>query len=89
MDSFDANGFRDRWGHIHARPMHHSFYDPHLMKPSKVGIEYLLPIFTNAIGEDDVEFIRQSVFDSGNLTRPYHSINTDVNKRIRFLETAE
>ena len=25
-------------------------------------------------------------FDSGNLTQPYHSVNTDVHKRIRYLE---
>jgi hypothetical protein len=65
--------------------MHPSFYDPELMKPSRVGIEYLLPIFTNAIGMDDVEYIRESLFDSGNLYQPYHSFNTDVNKRIRYL----
>ena len=61
------------------------FYDNDLMKPSEQGINYLLPIFTNAIGHDDVENIRQTLFDSGNLTRPFHSVNTDVNKRIRYL----
>ena len=85
VSSFDANRFRDRWGHIHARLMHPSFYDPHLMKPSRVGIEYLLPIFTHAIGEDDMEHMRQTLFASGNLTEPYHSPNTDINKRIRYL----
>jgi ATP-dependent phosphofructokinase / diphosphate-dependent phosphofructokinase len=85
VDSFPGNGFRDRWGFIHARQMHPSFYDPELMKPSRVGIEYLLPIFTNAIGMDDVESIRESLFDSGNLFQPYHSFNTDINKRIRYL----
>ncbi len=65
--------------------MHPSFYDPELMRPSQLGIEYLLPIFTNAIGHDDVEDIRQTIFDSGNLFRPYHSVNTDINKRIRYL----
>jgi len=25
------------------------------------------------------------VFSSGNLTAPFHSVNTDVNKRIRYL----
>jgi 6-phosphofructokinase 1 len=85
VDSFDGNAFRDRWGFIHARQMHASFYDPELMKPSRTGVEYLLPIFTNAIGQDDVEYIRQSLFDSGNLTQPYHSFNTDINKRIRHL----
>jgi 6-phosphofructokinase len=85
VSSFGANRFHDRWGHIHARHMHPSFYDPHLMKPSKTGIEYLLPIFTHAIGEDDMEHVRQTLFASGNLTQPYHSPNTDVNKRIRYL----
>ena len=86
VDSYDANIFRDRWGLIHARNMHSSFYDPQRMQLSKIGIEYLLPIFTNAIGHDDVEAIRQTLFDSGNLLRPFHSVNTDVNKRIRYLE---
>lgn len=86
VSSFDGNGFRDRWGLIHARSMHPSFYDPQLMRPSRTGIEYLMNIFNRAIGHDDVEYIRQKLFDSGNLTEPYHSVNTDVAKRIRFLE---
>lgn len=87
VEGYDANRFRDRWGIIHARYMHSSLYDSALMKPSKLGIEYLLPIFTDAIGEDDMENLRQTLFAAGNLTQPYHSINTDINKRIRFLES--
>jgi 6-phosphofructokinase 1 len=67
--------------------MHPAFYDATMLRPSKTGIEYLLPIFTTAIGHDDTEAIRQSVFDSGNLVRPYHSVNTDLAKRIKFLES--
>jgi 6-phosphofructokinase 1 len=85
LDSFDGNGFRDRWGYIHARQMHPSFYDPEGMKPSRVGIQYLLPIFSTAIGHEDVEYIRASLFNSGNLMQPYHSVNTDINKRIRYV----
>ena len=85
---YDANRFRDRWGLIHARYMHSSLYDAKLMKPSKTGIDYLLPIFNEAIGNDDAEHMRQTLFDPGNLTQPYHSINTDVHKRIRYLEAA-
>lgn len=85
VDSFYGNGFRDRWGLIHARYMHPSFYDPEHMRPSKTGIEYMLPIFSTAIGGDDVEHIRERTFHSGNVTRPYHSVNTDINKRIKFL----
>ena len=86
VDSIDGHAFRDRWGHIHARRVHPSFYDPHAMQPSRLGIEYLLPIFTDAIGPDDIEHTRQTLFDSGNLYRPYHSVNTDINKRIQRLE---
>lgn len=85
VEGYDANRFRDRWGLIHARQMHPAFYDAKLLKPSRMGIEYLLPIFTNAIGEDDMEHTRRTAFAAGNLTQPYHSINTDINKRIRFL----
>jgi 6-phosphofructokinase 1 len=86
VEGYDANRFRDRWGLIHSRYLHPALYDSKLMKPSKLGIEYLLPIFSGAIGHDDVEHIRQTVFDPGNLAQPYHSINTDVHKRIRYLE---
>ena len=87
LDSIEANILRDQWGHIHARNLHPSFYDAEAMKPSRVGIEYLMPIFTTAIGHDDVENIRRTLFDTGNLLRPYHSVNVDVAKRIRYLET--
>ncbi|HTX21416.1 MAG TPA: 6-phosphofructokinase [Candidatus Aquilonibacter sp.] len=86
VEGYDANRFRDRWGLIHARKMHADFYDAKLMKPSKMGIDYLLPIFTAAIGEDDMEHMRRTLFAAGNLSQPYHSINTDVHKRIRYLQ---
>ena len=40
----DANRFRDRWGLIHARKMHPSLYDAKTMKPSKLGMDYLLSL---------------------------------------------
>jgi 6-phosphofructokinase 1 len=86
VEGYDANRFRDRWGLIHARQMHPALYDPVLMKPSRIGNDYLMPIFTAAIGYDDAEHMRQTLFDPGNLAQPYHSINTDVHKRIRYLE---
>jgi 6-phosphofructokinase len=86
VEGYDANRFRDRWGLIHARQMHPALYDPRLMMPSRIGIDYLLPIFTDAIGNDDAEHMRQTIFNPGNLAQPYHSINTDVHKRIRYLE---
>jgi len=89
VEGYDANRFRDRWGLIHARYMHSAFYDPAAMKPSRLGVDYLLPIFTDAIGNDDAEYMRQTLFDPGNLAQPYHSINTDVNKRIRYIDPAD
>lgn len=86
LDSIEANMLRDQWGHIHARSLHPSFYDAESMKPSRIGMEYLMNIFTTAIGHDDVEYIRNSLFESGNLLRPYHSVNIDIAKRIRYLE---
>ncbi len=80
-----ANDFRDRWGHIHARKMHPAFYDPQMLRPSQTGIMYLLPIFTNAIGMDDLEALRTDLFDESHLALPYHSVNTDINKRIKYL----
>jgi hypothetical protein len=38
---------------------------------------------TSAVGHADLEAIRQTVFDWGSLFRTYHSVNTDINKRIR------
>ncbi len=84
LDSIHANVLRDRWGLIHARRVHPDLYDPEKMGISRRGAEYLLPIFSQCIGQDDVEHIREATFDSGNLYRPYHSVNTDINKRIRF-----
>jgi 6-phosphofructokinase 1 len=85
VDSVPVTAFLDRWGVIHARRMHPSLYDPERMGPSQTGIEYLLPMFTRAISHDDVEFTRQTLFDSGNLLRPYHSVNTDIEKITRWL----
>lgn len=85
FDSIDANKLRDRWGGIHARPLSPSFYDPKRFQPSPKGVQYLRSIFTNALGVDDVESIR-SLFDTGNLTHPYDSVNVDVNKRIYRLQ---
>jgi 6-phosphofructokinase 1 len=80
-----ANDFRDRWGFIHARTMHPDFYDPIQLRPSQLGIEYLVPIFTRSVGADDVEVLRRELFDPSKLKMQYHSLNTDVNKRIRYL----
>ncbi len=84
LDSMDANKLRDRWGVIHARPLPVAFYDPLRFLPSKQGVEYFRTMLANALGHEDVEAIR-TIFDTGNLTHPYDSVNVHVNKRIRRL----
>lgn len=64
-----------------------ALYDPLTMKPSKLGMDYPMPIFTDAIGEDDMKHMRRTLFAPGNLSQLYHAINTDVHKRIRYLPT--
>jgi 6-phosphofructokinase 1 len=85
VDSIPANKLRDQWGIIHPRQLHRSMYDNHRFQPSKLGIEFLLPIFTNAIGADDLEEVRMQQFNPGNLTRRYQSVNVDIQKRMRYL----
>jgi len=85
VDSIAANKLRDQWGIIHPRQLHHSLYDPHRFQPSRLGVEFLLPIFTNAIGADDLEEVRLHQFNPGNLTRRYQSVNVDIQKRLRYL----
>ena len=86
LDSIDANMLRDPWGEIHPRYMHASFYDVGRFQPSEIGIQYLKPIFSNAIGADDVETIRSQLFDPSHLTQPYSSVNVDIRKRTHYLE---
>ena len=85
LDSVAANKLRDRWGQIHARRLHPSFYDAARFQPSRLGRQYLMPIFANAIGADDVEVIRTGLFSPGNLSSRYASVNVDIHKRLRFL----
>lgn len=87
VDELAANKLRDKYGGIHARAVHGSFYDVHRFQPSKLGVCYLQQIFTNALGTDDMEHMRTTMFSPSNLTRRYQSINIDVSKRLRFLST--
>lgn len=85
LDSLPSNKLRDRWGVIHPRLVHPAMYDTHRFQPSKIGVEYLQKIFTNAIGNDDMEEILAELFAPGNLTHRYQSVNVDMQKRIRYL----
>ena len=86
LDSVQASRLRDRWGEIHPRLVHPSFYDPDRMQPSSMGASYLTPIFNNAVGHDDVEWLRARIFDPAHLHQPYMSVNTEIHKRIRTLD---
>jgi 6-phosphofructokinase 1 len=86
IDGVNANDFRDRYGLIHARQVHSCFYDRQRLHLSEVGVAYLEPIFTGALSADDMEEVRQTLFNTGNLTRPHHSVNVDLNKRICYLD---
>lgn len=85
LDSLQANKLRDQWQKIHPRLVHPSLYDTHRFQPSRLGAEYLMNIFTNAIGSDDVEFIRNESFHPGNLATRYQSVNLDIQRRMQYL----
>ncbi len=85
VDSVSANKLRDKWGMIHPRCVHATMYDERRMQPSEFGEAYLQSIFTNAIGWDDVEYIRSELFNPGNLATRYQSVNIDLTKRTRYL----
>ncbi len=86
LEELPANKLRDKYGKIHARQVHPSLYDARRFQPSKLGVQYLLPIFHDAIGADDMEFIRTGLFSTGNLVTRYQSVNTDIQKRTRYLQ---
>ena len=85
VDDYDADVFRDEWGEIHPRTVHPQLYDIVNLNITPTAHRYLQPIFDNAIGADDTEFIRQSLFDSGNLHDDYQSVNVKLQNRIEYL----
>lgn len=86
LDSIEANNLRDKWQLIHARQVHPAFYDEKRFQLSKLGKQYLLPIFTDAIGMDDIENIRVELFNPGKLSTRYQSVNIGIQKRLSYLE---
>lgn len=85
VDFLPADGLRNAEGEIPPRLVHRSFYDAERFQPSELGREYLSPIFADAIGADDVEFLRDELFHGGKLVTEYRSLNTAVGKRVEFL----
>ena len=86
LDSLLANKLRDPRQKIHPRLVHESLFDQKRFQPSRLGADYLMNIFTNAIGSDDVEFIRNEQFHPGNLATRYQSVNIDLSRRMEYLE---
>ncbi|WP_417389378.1 6-phosphofructokinase [Gimesia sp.] len=87
VSSINGNSLRDAWRGIHPRTLHPAFYDEHRYQPSKLGINYLSRIFVNAIGSDDLELLREDLFDTGHLKTRYQSINVSIHKHIRYLNS--
>jgi len=88
LDSIMAHKLHDQWRGIHPRLVHRSLYDATHFQPSKLGVEYLMSIFTNAVGDDDLAVMRDEMFTPGNLSTPYQSVNVDIQKRIQILPQA-
>ena len=86
LDSIPADTLRDRQKVIRPRLVHLSLYDAENFRPSQLGVQYLLPIFTNAIGVDDMEFLRTELFNPNNPADRYRSINVEIQKKTEFLE---
>ena len=86
LGELPAHKLRDAWGNIRAREVHPSLYDQTSFQPSSLGRDYLNSIFANAIGHEDVESIHAKLFQPGNLSTRYQSINVDIQKRMRYLD---
>lgn len=86
LDSLPANKLRDQWKRIHPREVHPCLYDAQRFQPSRLGKEYLMTMFSNGIGNDDVEQIRTELFAPGKLSTRYQSVNIDIQRRIETLK---
>lgn len=86
LDAFPASRLRDTNGEIHARTLHASLYDRDQFRLTGLGRDYLQPIFADAIGWEDVEFIRTETFRAARLNTQYHSVVTDLRHRQTMME---
>ncbi len=86
VSELSASKLQDRWGKIRGRTVHPSFWDSKRFKLSELGRKYLQPIFTNAIGRDDMEAIHTKMFSPANLVTRYQSFNVEIQKRLQYLE---
>ncbi len=86
LGSLAANKLRDRFGKIHPRQVHSSFYEKLRFQPSRLGKEYLRSVLTNALGSEDVEQMRATMFNPGKLATRFQSVCIDMNRRIELLK---
>lgn len=86
VSELSASKLQDRWGKIRARQVHPSLWDTKRFQLSELGREYLRPIFTQAIGRDDMEALHAKLFNPGNLVTRYQSFNIEIQKRVQYLE---
>ena len=88
VEGYDANRFRDRWGLIHARHMHPALYDRETDEAVASWASIICCRFSPTPSATTTpSTCARRCLTAGNLAQPYHSINTDVHKRIRYLET--
>lgn len=86
VSELSASKLQDRWGKIHARSVHPSLWDAKRFQLSDLGRRYLMPIFTQAIGRDDVEAMHAKLFNPANLVMRYQSFNVEIQKRVQYLQ---
>ncbi|MEI8381925.1 MAG: 6-phosphofructokinase [Planctomycetota bacterium] len=86
LGSLAANKLRDRFGKIHPRQVHSSFYEKQRFQPSRLGKEYLRSVLTNALGSEDVEQMRATMFNPGKLATRFQSVCIDMSRRIELLK---
>ncbi len=86
LGSLAANKLRDPFGRIHPRRVHPCFFDDKRFQPSPIAKEYLRSVLTNALGSEDVEQMRATMFNPGKLSTRYQSVCIDIQRRIELLK---
>lgn len=89
VNGISASQLRDRWGVVRPRQVHPSFFDAQRWRISSRGTDYLRPIFTDAVGADDVEHLRGDLFDTGHLVTGYQSVTVRLAQRTRRSDPEE
>ena len=90
VDSVDGNAFRDRWGIIHARHMHPSLLRPASgSSPRARGSSTCCRSSPTPSASTTSSTCARPCSTPATSSSPYHSVNVDINKRIRYLEAPQ